>query len=254
MLAAERYEKIVQLINERGSMRVSELSEQCQVTEETIRRDLDKLEQTGRLRRSHGGAVSVKELQEIPYEEREIAHMAEKKKIAETAVPFIQPHDRILLDASSTAWYMAALIPDIPLTVLTNSIKVALELAGKEKIELISTGGILASRSLSYVGPLTERSLEQYHVNKAFLSCKGVHPKRGLSESNELQGRIKQKMIGMTDQVFLLADSSKFGVQALTNVAPLDEVDVLITDDAAPREFLETLEGRGITIVRADKP
>ncbi|MCC2684289.1 MAG: yulB 2 [Paenibacillaceae bacterium] len=253
MLAAERYEKIVQLINERGSMRVSELSEQCQVTEETIRRDLDKLEQAGRLRRSHGGAVSVKEQQEIPYTEREIAHVAEKKKIAEAAVPFIRPNDRILLDASSTAWYMAALIPDIPLTVLTNSIKVAFELAGKEKIELISTGGILASRSLSYVGPLTERSLDLYHVDKAFLSCKGVHPERGLSESNELQARIKQKMIGMADQVFLLADSSKFGVQALTNVGSLDEIHVMITDSDAPREFLETLEGRGMAVIRADK-
>jgi DeoR/GlpR family transcriptional regulator of sugar metabolism len=253
MLAAERYEKIVQLINERGSMRVSELSEQCQVTEETIRRDLDKLEQAGRLRRSHGGAVSVKEQQEVPYAEREIAHMAEKKKIAEAAVEFILPHDRILLDASSTALYMAALIPDIPLTVLTNSIKVALELAGREKIELISTGGILASRSLSYVGPLTERSLEQYHVDKVFLSCKGVHLERGLSESNELQGRIKQKMIGMADQVFLLADFSKFGVQALTNVAPLNMIDVLITDHFFPLEQVDSFVEQSIKVVRADR-
>src|SRR5262245_21029104 len=98
MLVAERYEKIVGLVNERGSIRVTELSELCQVTEETIRRDLDRLEQAGRLRRSHGGAVSVKDQPqqpEIPYAEREITHAEEKRRIAQEAVKLIKPKDRI---------------------------------------------------------------------------------------------------------------------------------------------------------------
>ncbi len=252
MLVAERYEKIVSLVNERGSIRVSELSELCQVTEETIRRDLDRLEQSGRLRRSHGGAVSVKDMPqhpEIPYALREITHADEKKRIALEAIKRIQPKDRILLDASSTAWYMASDLPDIPLTVLTNSIKVATELSNKEKIEVISTGGILAQRSLSFVGPLAERSLDAYHVDKVFLSCKGVHLDRGISESNELQARIKERMIGMADEVVLLADSSKFGVQAFTHVADLAEVDVIITDRRISKETVDVLEDRGITVV-----
>jgi DeoR family L-fucose operon activator len=249
MLVHERYDKIVQLVNERGSIRVTELSDLCQVTEETIRRDLDRLEQAGRLRRSHGGAVSVKDQQpEIPYFEREITHAEEKKRIAEAAITLIQPNDRILLDASSTAWYMAANMPDIPLTVLTNSIKVAMELSSKEKIEVISTGGILASRSLSYVGPLAERSLDAYHVDKAFLSCKGVHLERGVSESNELQARIKHKMVGMADQVILVADSSKFGVQAFTHVADLNEVDTIITDERLPAAILSQLQEKQISV------
>ncbi|KRE49633.1 DeoR/GlpR family DNA-binding transcription regulator [Paenibacillus sp. Soil522] len=249
MLVQERYDKIVQLVNERGSIRVTELSELCQVTEETIRRDLDRLEQAGRLRRSHGGAVSVKDQQpEIPYFEREITHADEKKRIAEEAVKMIQPKDRILLDASSTAWYMAASMPDIPLTVLTNSIKVAMELSSKEKIEVISTGGILASRSLSYVGPLAERSLDAYHVDKAFFSCKGVHLERGISESNELQARIKHKMVGMADQVILLADFSKFGVQAFTHVADMSDVDTIITDGRLSPELLLQLKEKQIFI------
>lgn len=249
MLVQERYDKIVQLVNERGSIRVTELSELCQVTEETIRRDLDRLEQAGRLRRSHGGAVSVKDQQpEIPYFEREITHADEKRRIAEEAVKMIQPKDRILLDASSTAWYMAASMPDIPLTVLTNSIKVAMELSSKEKIEVISTGGILASRSLSYVGPLAERSLDAYHVDKAFFSCKGVHLERGISESNELQARIKHKMVGMADQVILLADSSKFGVQAFTHVADMSDVDIIITDGRVSPELLLQLKEKQIFI------
>jgi DeoR family transcriptional regulator, L-fucose operon activator len=249
MLVAERYEKIVELVNERGSIRVSELSDLCQVTEETIRRDLDRLEQAGRLRRSHGGAVSITgQLQEIPYTEREITHAEEKKRIAREAVKKIQPNDRILLDASTTAWYMASDIPDIPLTVLTNSMKVAMELSGKENIEVICTGGSLAQRSLSFVGPLAERSLDAYHVNTVFLSCKGIHLIRGISESNELQARLKQKMIGMADQVILLADASKFGVQAFTRVADLGEVDEIITDSRVPEEVVSQLGERSITV------
>lgn len=252
MLVAERYEKIVGLVNERGSIRVSELSDLCQVTEETIRRDLDRLEQAGRLRRSHGGAVSVKDATlhpEIPYAVREITNADEKKRIALEAIKRIQPKDRILLDASSTAWYMATDVPDDSLTVLTNSIKVATELSSKEKIEVISTGGILAQRSLSFVGPLAERSLDAYHVDKVFLSCKGVHLDRGISESNELQARIKQRMIGMADEVILLADSSKFGVQAFTHVADLSDVDVIITDRRMAAETIEQLENKGITVI-----
>ncbi|GGG89398.1 DeoR/GlpR family DNA-binding transcription regulator [Paenibacillus radicis (ex Gao et al. 2016)] len=249
MLVAERYEKIVQLVNERSSIRVSELSELCGVTEETIRRDLDRLEQAGRLRRSHGGAVSIREQQpETPYAEREITHAEEKKRIAREALSFIQPNDRILLDASSTAWYMASNLPDIPLTVLTNSIKVAVELSGKEKIEVISTGGLLASRSLSYVGPLAERSLDAYYVNKLFLSCKGVHLEKGISESNELQARIKHKMIGIADQVILLADASKFGVQAFTHVADLSEVNAIVTDRRIPDAIAAQLKEREIAV------
>lgn len=255
MLVAERYEKIVQLVNERGSIRVSELSQLCGVTEETIRRDLDRLEQAGRLRRSHGGAVSVKdqpEIQrsqpEIPYAEREIMHALEKQRIAEEAVKRIHPNDRILLDASSTAWYMAKIIPDIPITVLTNSIKVAAELSTKERIQVISTGGILAHRSLSFVGPLAERSLDAYYVDKAFLSCKGVHIERGLSESNELQARIKHKMIGMTDETILLADASKFGTQAFAQVADLSQVNLIITDRSLKEEEAAPYRALGIKI------
>ncbi|MFX3633338.1 MAG: DeoR/GlpR family DNA-binding transcription regulator [Candidatus Pristimantibacillus sp.] len=249
MLVAERYEKIVQLVNERSSIRVSELSDLCQVTEETIRRDLDRLEQAGRLRRSHGGAVSIKDLQpETPYAEREIIHADEKKRIAQEAIKLINPRDRIVLDASTTAWYMASNLPDIPLTVLTNSIKVAIELSGKEKIEVISTGGLLASRSLSYVGPLAERSLDAYYVDKLFLSCKGVHLERGISESNELQARIKLKMIGIADEVILLADSSKFGVQAFTHVAELNEVHRIVTDRHLPEQTISQLTDRSISV------
>lgn len=242
MLVAERYEKIVALVNKKGSIRVSELSELCQVTEETIRRDLDKLEKAGQLRRSHGGAVSLKEqAAETPYFEREIMHVEEKKKIAQKAVEFVSEGDRLILDASSSAWYVASVLPDIRLTVLTNSIKVALALAGKEKIELVSTGGILSPRSLSFVGPMAETALEKYHVNKAFISCKGVTVERGISESNEWQARIKQKMINMSDHIYLLADYSKLGITDFAHAAELNQLDTIITDQKSDPAYVQKL-------------
>lgn len=254
MLVVERWQKIVQLVNERGSIRVSELSELCQVTEETIRRDLDKLENEGKLIRSHGGAISVRESQtEIPFLERETTHADLKHSIAKEAVSHIRENDRIILDASSTAWYMAKHLPDVPLTVLTNSIKVTLELSQKEKIQVISTGGRLSSRSLSYVGPLAERSLDMYHVDKVFLSGQGVHLQHGISESSELQALIKRKMISIADEVYLLVDHSKFGVQSLTKVAAWQEIHHLITDRFTEKEEVSRIRDKGVNVIQLDK-
>lgn len=251
MLVVERYQIILQLVNERGSIRVSELSDICAVTEETIRRDLDRLESEGRLLRSHGGAVSIKEYApETPYLEREITNVEEKRGIAREAIKFIKPMDRIILDASTTTWYMASIMPDIPLTVLTNSVKVTLELCGKEKIDVITTGGALSSRSLSFVGHLAEQTLDQFHVSKAFISCKGAHLERGISESNELQARVKHKMVGMAEEVFLLVDYSKFDVQAFANVTTWNEIDHIVTDSKTNRESIKQLAAKSVNVIQ----
>lgn len=251
MLAAERWQKIIQLVHDRGSMRVSELSELCEVTEETIRRDLDKLESEGKLLRSHGGAISIREVQaEIPYFERETLNPEQKRNIAREAVKHVMDNDRIILDASTTAWYMARHLPNQPLTVITNSLKVAMELSTKDLIRVISTGGQLSPRSLSFVGPLAERSLDHYHVDKAFLSCKGLHPKRGISESSELQALIKRRMISIADHVTILADFSKIGVQSLTRVVSLDEIDQVITDGKSDEGLISELSSMSIKVIR----
>ncbi|MFE4570309.1 DeoR/GlpR family DNA-binding transcription regulator [Paenibacillus chitinolyticus] len=251
MLVAERWQKILALVNERGSIRVTELSELCGVTEETIRRDLDKLESEGRLMRSHGGAVRVGESQpEIPFKERETVHADLKRSIAREAVKHIRENDRIILDASTTAWYMAQILPDEPLTVLTNSIQVAVELSSKEKIQVVSTGGRLLPQSLSYAGPLAERSMDTYHVDKAFLSCKGVHTARGISESSELQALVKAKMVAISDEVFLLADHSKFGQQSFAHVASWERIGHVITDSSTSADSLEALREKGVKVTR----
>jgi len=254
MLVAERWHKIVQLVNERGSIRVTDLSLLCDVTEETIRRDLDKLESDGKLTRSHGGAISIRELHsEVPYLERETMNEAQKRNIAREAVKHVMENDRIILDASTTAWYMAQHLPNRPLVVITNSLKVAMELSTKDKIQVISTGGQLSPRSLSSVGPLAEQSLELYHVDKAFLSCKGLHLGRGISESNEQQALIKRKMISISDHVTILADYSKIGTQALTHVASWEQIDRVITDGRTDVKVVSELREVNVGVVRLEE-
>jgi DeoR/GlpR family transcriptional regulator of sugar metabolism len=251
MLVSERLKHIENLVNKRGSIRVTELSQLCVVTEETIRKDLDRLESEGKLLRNHGGAVSVKTAQqEIPYFERESENQEQKQNIALEAIRHIQEQDCIALDASTTAWYMAKFMPDIRITVLTNSVKVTIELNQKPNIKVISTGGVLSPNSLSFVGPLAESALSQFHVTKAFISCKGVHMERGISESNELQALVKQKMITLADEVFLLSDFSKFGAQAFALVAPWTRIHHVITDEKTDQVYLDRLREMSVKVTQ----
>lgn len=251
MLVAERQQKIVDTVNERKSIRVTELSQIFSVTEETIRRDLEKLESEKKLSRSHGGAISINpsDSLEIPYTQREITNVEEKNQIALEAVKHVEEGDKVILDASTTAWYMAKSLPDIQITVLTNSIKVAMALSTKKQITVISTGGTLLPKSLSFVGPLAESSLDTYHVNKAFISCKGLHIDRGISESDEQQARIKKKMIDSADSVCIMIDHSKFGVQAFSRLSGLEVIDNIITDNNVDQQIIQQLVDKELNLI-----
>lgn len=249
MLVAERYQQIMALLKQKGSMRVTELAKYFNVTEETIRRDFYQLEKQNKIVRSHGGAVLKEEPnEELFYFEREIKHVHEKKAIAEKAIEFIKPNEKIILDASTTAWYIAKNVPNISLTVLTNSIKVAMELSEKDEITVVSIGGTLSPRSLSYVGPLAQHCLSFYHVDKVFLSCQGIHEQHGLSDSNEWQALVKKSMINIADESFLLADYSKFGVRSFAKITGMQDIHHLITDTRAAPGFTKSVEEIGINV------
>lgn len=251
MLQAERHQRILELLKQSGSLRVTQLSQMCCVTEETIRRDLVKLEENGQLIRSHGGAILANEQQqELSYLERESIYVHEKKMIAREAIKYIENKDTISLDASTTAWYVAKILPDIPITVLTNSVRVVLMLSKKENINVISTGGLLRKRSLSYVGRLTEEALAKYHVHKAFISCKAVHPSRGFSESNEPEAEVKKQMIKSSDQTIMLVDYSKFDKQAFAQVAPLDKVHITITNERVSPMYSEKFKEKKVQLIK----
>ncbi|MEG7378966.1 rhamnose catabolism operon transcriptional regulator RhaR [Bacillus subtilis] len=255
MLVAERQQKIVEIVNMRSSIRVSELSDIFSVTEETIRRDLEKLEKEHKLSRSHGGAVSIEQQEsEVHFSEREITNVIEKKAIAHEAVKYVNSGDRIILDASTTAWYMAKILPDIELTVITNSMKAAIELSNKENISVISTGGILLEKSLSFAGPLAERSLETYHVNKTFLSCKGFDINNGMSDSNEWQALLKKRMIERSGQTILMADSSKWGNREFSHIVSLQDISRLITDSGLDPVSVKALEDKEVKVTAVPLP
>lgn len=251
MMAVERQRRIVELVNERGSIRVAEISQLFDVTPETARRDLDLLESDGKLIRSHGGAVRRQDADgtDVPYMERENTNSREKLEIARLAAELVEPHDRIALDASSSAWYLARELPDFPLTVLTNSVRIVQELAARERVEVISTGGILRATSMSFVGPLAEEALRKYHVNKAFVSCKGVHLQHGVSEANELQALIKRAMVAIADEAILLVDRTKLDIRDFTYAFALSEIDCVVTDSQADGKWLRSLETAGIRVL-----
>ena len=252
MLAAERHLEILSRIVHGGSVRVAELAESLDVAEETIRRDLEKLDRDGRLLRIHGGALPlVDEAGELPFTMRTVTNEAQKRAIAALAVKRIVPGDVIALDASSTVNELARLIPDMPLTVVTNSLTAIASLRGRPRIRVVCTGGTIDAPSRCFVGSLVERALEQFNINRLFFSSKGVDFSRGLSVVDDNHARVKRCMIELAAQVCLLVDSSKFGVKSVEFFAGLEDVDLLFTDGGAREEIVENLKAFGLSVEQA---
>jgi DeoR/GlpR family transcriptional regulator of sugar metabolism len=249
MLTLERHRLILERLNDNGSVRVTELAGEFEVTTETIRRDLDRLEADGKLQRSHGGAVPRAESsRETPYWQREALLAAEKRAIAAEAVTRVVEGDTILIDASSTTLFAAKALPDIPLTVLTNSMQAAIELAGRQHVDVMGIGGIVSPNSLSFVGPLALSNLEKYHVDKLFLSCRGIDLVHGLSDANEQQAALRRAMLDRANVSYLLVDHSKFDHRALSAIGPINDVTEIITDNKADARMIRGLRDTGVSV------
>lgn len=250
MLARERQRQILDLLAVSGSVKVTDLAARFEVTDETIRRDLDRLGAEGRLERSHGGALAAQELEQ-PHWQREFVNEEAKEAMAREAVKLVHEGDSLALDASSTCWFLARRLPDIPLTVITYALPVCTILQGREHIEVICAGGRLAETTLSFVGPATLDALQRYHADRLFLSCRGLDLQSGLSDINEEQAKIRQRMMDLSDQRIMMMDSSKWGHRALARVAPIESFSTLITDEGADPEQCRDLEARGLHVTRA---
>lgn len=243
MLAAERQQRILDMLLKTGAVSTAKAAKALAISEETARRDFEALEAAGKLSRQHGGAMRLNEShRDLSLHSRESANVAEKKVIAELALAQIQTGDIVFFDASSTIFHLAKRLPDIEITVLTSGLKTAVELARRPGIRVILTGGAVKPSSLSCQGNLADLILEQCHVQKAFLSCRGLDAKRGLSEASAEQAAQKRKVMSVADQTILLADHTKTGVKSSFFYAPLADIDLLITDrepDGAVRRTLE---------------
>jgi len=251
MLAVERRNRIVELINEKKSIHVSELGKMFSVTEETIRRDLEKLEKQGILVRTYGGAVLADDFKsEMSVQVREEINAAGKNAIGQEAAKMVNDGDIIILDASTSALYVAKhLKKKKGLTVITNAEKVVFELSDCEDITVICTGGVLRSRSLSYVGRAAENALSNYFANKVFLSAKGFTLNRGLTDSNEQEADMRRAMIKCSEKVVLLCDRTKFGRVGFVNTANIKDISCMITDGPMPEGWKEQIEAAGVKVL-----
>lgn len=251
MLALERQREILAVLAEKGGVRVTELAQRFDVTEETIRRDLDKLESDGKLVRSHGGAVIQGEA-ETPYWQREFVNAQQKDAIAREAAKILEEGDTLILDASSTSWFLARRLPDFPLTVITNSLQVMLVLGERAHCKVISPGGTLVHASLSFVGSEAQLALRRYHARRLFMSCRAFDLQRGACDISEEQAMVRRVMMEISDECNLLMDSSKLGLRSLSVIAPPTAFTRIITDDKADPEFCHSMQQLGLALVRAE--
>ena len=252
MLAAERRNEIERIINRDKSVLVTELAGRFEVTPETIRSDLLKLERRGVLVRSYGGAtLSGVSGQDLGVAERETVNSDVKQKIGKRAAELIRDGETIFLDASTSALHLARQLHEKKgLTVITNATSIITELSGSEHIKLICTGGLLAQKNMSYTGRFAECMIREHlAANKFFFSCRGVTLSRGLTDSSEDEAEIKRAMIERSDTTVFLCDHNKLGRLSVPTIAPLGRVDVFITDISLDEEWREALEKSDTDII-----
>jgi DeoR/GlpR family transcriptional regulator of sugar metabolism len=250
-LAPQRWDNLRKLIRETGVIRVEDLSRQLGVSLATVRRDLDQLEDSGAIRRVHGGAVSTESrLDEPLFEDKTSLAAREKRGIAEAALKFIEPGDTIYLDGGSTVLELARLLRERSnLTVVTNSLHAAHELSGRGP-RLIVIGGELRRLSQTLVGPLTRLVLQELHLDKAFMGTIGFGLKEGLTTTEPSEAFTKEVVMGQARQVIVLADSSKAGKVSFARAGGWDKVQVLVTDQELDKNFAKELIKKQIKLVR----
>jgi DeoR family fructose operon transcriptional repressor len=230
-------------------LRVPELATALNVSEGTVRNDLNALEEQGLLMRVHGGAVlnQQSQFQNNSFVRRYQEHAAAKLAIAREAAVLVHDGDSILMDASSTAYYFAkALSERRRLRVMTNGFEVAREMAQNSTNTVILIGGVVNNESSSVTGLLSENIIEELHIQKAFLSCSGFSLARGMTEVHLAEAQLKRKMVESSQQLFALVDSSKFGKEDLTSFARPEKITCLFTDKRLSADWAERLQAAGI--------
>ncbi len=241
MLAIERKREILSRLASDGKVIVSELAKEFGVTEETVRRDLEKLDSEGLAYKIYGGAVSRKsETLDLPYSVRVAVNVEEKEVISDLVSQFVKDGDRLMLDSSSTAIYIVKKLKNKKnLTIITNSVKILLELSDKPDFTVLCTGGSLKEGSLSLTGSSAEKMISSYHVDFAICSCKGIDMSLGVTDSSEKDGQIKQAMFASADKKLLALDSGKFDNKSFVKLCDVKDLNMIVTN-ASPSEAWQT--------------
>ncbi len=250
MLNEERRRAILEILRREGRVLVADLARHFRTSQVTIRKDLETLHAQGRAHRTHGGALPAQAsaLEDPTLKQKEKLHRKEKLQIAAAAARMVMEGQVVILDSGTTTTAIAlALRNRKNLTIVTNAVNIAAELAGSA-VEVILTGGTLRKNSFSLVGPIAEETLHRLNADILFLGVDGFDVHYGLSTPNLLEAKVNRAMIEVARVTVAVCDSSKFGRRTLSAIAPPTAVHHLITDRGIPKSDLAALKKTGIQV------
>lgn len=251
----ERWQLILNRLRDRGIVRVSDLAALTGASVATLRRDLAKLEDTGQLRRVHGGAESAvsggSELTATSFGASQTEHADEKRAVAARAADLCEDGESIILNAGSTTWFMAQCLRGHRMQVLTNSFPIAQELIANSANRVVLPGGELYREPGIILSPFDEDAIQHFAASKMFMSCYAITP-LGVIESDPLIARAEAKLLSRAEKLIVVADSSKFEARGNMVVCPLKRVSTLVTDTKAPPAMVDHLRAQGVEVILAD--
>ncbi|MDH2925134.1 DeoR family transcriptional regulator [Nicoletella semolina] len=247
----ERRAQIVQIVNTKNSIRVEELAKYCSVSSVTIRNDLRYLQQQGLIVRSHGFALpSNRMMSELSIKERDHQNIRVKQLLGQAAAKLINDGDSVILDSGTTTKQIAFNMQYLrDVVVMTNGLDVAMELTGAEGVQVRMPGGILRKNALSFSGISAEKNLENYVFDKVFLGVDGYDLKVGITTHNEQEASLNRLMCDISTQVIAVTDSSKFGKRSFHVIRDFARIDVLVTDNGIPAEYLQAFQQQGVEVI-----
>lgn len=248
----ERRADILALLQQTGSYRVEALAQHFQVSSVTIRTDLNLLEKQGYITRSHGFAVlNSRLIAELSISDKRTQNPEVKQRIGKAAASLLNHGERVIFDSGTTTKAIVNHLGELSLTVLTNGLDVAMELATCPNVEVRMTGGVLRKNAMSFSGSMAEDTLRFYRFDKVFLGVDGFDLQKGVTTFNEQEAHLNRLMCEVAEQVIVVTDSSKFGQYSDFLICKADQIDVLVTDAGLPAHYLEALENAGVQVVIA---
>jgi DeoR family transcriptional regulator, aga operon transcriptional repressor len=250
VLNEERRRAILELLSRQGRVLVAELGRHFETSQVTIRKDLEVLHAHGLVHRTHGGALPAREsaLEDPTLREKEKLHRHEKMRIAQSAASKVKEGQVVILDSGTTTTAVARALRNFKnLTIITNAVNIAAELAGTA-VEVILTGGTLRQNSFSLVGPIAEETLRRLSADLLFLGVDGFDTHFGLSTPNLLEAKVNRVMVDVAKRTVAVCDSSKFGRRSLSLIAPPSALKEVITDRGIPKSDARVLKQAGIEI------
>jgi DeoR/GlpR family transcriptional regulator of sugar metabolism len=252
--ADQRRQFLLQLVQSRGFASLPDLVSHLGVSESTVRRDLDILEESGEVKRTHGGVYYAGPSPNLPhFRQRQEAEWDKKKAIARVAAELIEDGDTLLLDGGSTTYELARLLLGRPLQIVTSSLPVANLFNTDASIDLIIIGGYVHARTGSVQGPYANEMLSSLHVRRTVISTAGIN-ERGIFNTNRLLAETQRAMMAATDEVIVVADSTKFGHQSLALVCELNSISKLVVDSHISNQWRDQIGRHEVDLVIADMP